>query len=48
MTPELSIAIGNVIDRWDQIPNDIRSDPGFEELENALQKLYNIAIREEN
>lgn len=33
--------IGNVLDHWEQLPNDIRTDVGFESLESALVKLRN-------
>lgn len=33
--------IGNVLDHWEQLPNDFRSDPTFDALDKALQKLYN-------
>jgi hypothetical protein len=32
--------VGNVLDRWEQLPNDLRFDPGFEALNHALQNLY--------
>lgn len=33
-------AIGNVLVRWEQLPNDVRTDPGFEELDRALRALW--------
>lgn len=39
-------AIGNVLDRWEQLPNDIRTDVGFEDLERALSDL-NSRVTEE-
>jgi len=32
--------VGNVLDHWEQVPNDLREDPGYEPLHNALTKLY--------
>jgi len=41
---DVNRAIGNVLDRWEQLPNDLRSDPGFEALDNALIDLYNVIM----
>ena len=40
MTDDMRKAIGNVLDRWEGLPNDIRTDPGFHELDNALKQLW--------
>jgi hypothetical protein len=37
--------IGNVIDNWEQLPNDIRMDTGFDRLDKALSGLYH-ALRQ--
>ena len=37
---KISQLIGNVLDHWEQLPNDIRSDPGFTALDKCLEKLY--------
>jgi hypothetical protein len=41
---DLNKAIGNVIDRWEQLPNDIRSDVGFENLDEAIRILYEVQV----
>jgi len=33
--------IGNVLYQWEQLPNDIRTDPGFESLGFVLVELRN-------
>lgn len=38
--------VGNVLDNWDQLSNDIRSDPGFDRLNAALHELYDAVTRE--
>jgi len=40
----LDAAIGNVLDHWEQVPNDLRDDPGYEGLHKALEKLYRVRI----
>jgi Restriction alleviation protein Lar len=32
--------VGNVLDHWGQLPNDIACDPGFEAMGKALKRLY--------
>ena len=32
-------AVGNLLDRWEMLPNDIRLDPGFEDMDSALEDL---------
>jgi hypothetical protein len=41
---ELDREIGNVLDRWEMLCNDLRSDPGFELLDRALGKLYAVRV----
>jgi hypothetical protein len=36
----LDSAIGNVLDHWEQVPNDLQGDPGYENLHEALKQLY--------
>jgi hypothetical protein len=48
MTEDMRKALGNVLDRWEQLPNDVRSDPGFDELEQAMQKLWHAAQHQVN
>ena len=48
MSDEMRKAIGNVLDRWEQLPNDVRSDSGFAELDRALDKLWAAAEHPEN
>jgi hypothetical protein len=45
LTQEQIIEVGNVLDHWEQLPNDIRGDPGFETLDNALKRLYTATIQ---
>jgi hypothetical protein len=40
----LEAAIGNVLDHWEQVPNDLRGDPGYEALHGAIKKLYECRI----
>lgn len=35
--------IGNVLTQWELLPNDLRADPDFQPLQNALIGLYNRA-----
>lgn len=35
-------AIGNVCDRWDMLANDIKSDPGCNDLSCAIGKLRDV------
>ena len=44
---DLDTAIGNVLDRWEQLPNDIRNDPGFQELDHALGALHRAQINQD-
>lgn len=37
-------AIGNVLDFWEQIPNDIRTDPGFDGMERSLLELRSVVF----
>lgn len=32
--------IGNLLDKYDQLPNDIKSDPGFEALKLCIENIY--------
>lgn len=41
---DLNKAIGNVIDHWEQLSNDIRWDAGFSALNNAIQILYEVQV----
>lgn len=41
--PDIRKEVGNVLDHWEQLSNDIRSDPGFSALDHALRLLY-IAV----
>ena len=31
--------IGNLLDHWDQVPNDIKTDPGIERVAQILNRL---------
>jgi hypothetical protein len=44
VSPDVQKEIGNVLDHWEQLPNDFRSDPAFEALDAALQKLYKAVM----
>ena len=35
----IEMSVGNVLDHWEQLPNDIRLDPGFENMDSALEDL---------
>ena len=37
---DMKAEIGDVLDAWEQLSNDIRTDPGFEQLNNAIIQLY--------
>lgn len=32
----LNAAVGNVIDQWDLLANDLKSDPGMESMDRAI------------
>ncbi|MDP3937687.1 MAG: hypothetical protein Q8R92_06075 [Deltaproteobacteria bacterium] len=37
-TIDIHVLLGNVIDHWEQVPNDIKSDPGMDNLNDAIRK----------
>lgn len=38
---------GIVLDHWESLPNDLRTDPGFEKLDMALAEMDDWVEREE-
>lgn len=41
--PDIRCEVGNVLDHWAQLPNDVRFSGDMDALNKAIEQLYNAA-----